>query len=152
MNSTWLLVANGSEARLFAFNDPRRPGRGVKLLDSIDHPKSRQKGSDLASDRPGAYLSAAAGTSHGAYSDTSDPKGDERDRFSRELAEILAEAHQSQRFKRLVLVAPPQMHGLLNRHLDKNVQQTVSQHIDKDYTKLAERELVSQVSSRLLPG
>lgn len=150
MDPTWLLVANGSEAKLYAFNDPKRPGLGITLLDSADHPETRLKGSDLNSDKPGSYQSSGDGAAHGSYSDTSDPKATERDRFSRELAEMLDEAQRDHRFGSLVLAAPPQMHGLLNKHLSNGVKQRVSHHIDKDYTKLDEVALSKQLKNQML--
>ena len=52
MSITWILVANAAQAKLYA---NQGPNKGVKLVSEYAHPESREKGSDLVSDRPGHY-------------------------------------------------------------------------------------------------
>ena len=52
MSITWILVANASAAHLYANHGPKK---GLKKLKEFEHTASRDKGSDLASDRPGHY-------------------------------------------------------------------------------------------------
>ena len=87
MENTWVLVANGSEARVFGLT---KRSEGLKLLSEHLHPASRMKGENLASDKPGAYMSdtksVGVGATHGSYAEPTDPKEYEIDRFAHELA------------------------------------------------------------------
>jgi Protein required for attachment to host cells. len=62
MSITWILIANAGEARLFA---NLGPNKGLKLLKKMDHPASREKASELVSDRPG--YNPGVGNGHGSY-------------------------------------------------------------------------------------
>ena len=61
MAITWILVANASQAKLYANAGPKK---GLKLIKDMKHPESREKAADLVSDRPGQLHSP--GNSHRA--------------------------------------------------------------------------------------
>ncbi|MCW8828411.1 MAG: host attachment protein [Gammaproteobacteria bacterium] len=139
---TWLLVGNASRARLF--ETQARP-RTLKLLKEYLHPPSREKGEELASDRPGHFQAEARGmegTTHGAFNEPTNPKDFEHDRFALELAKELNDGRTQNRFGNLMIVASPHFHGLLNQHLNEHVAKMVSSHINKDYTDLNEEKLL----------
>ncbi|MCZ7656161.1 MAG: host attachment protein [Rhodocyclaceae bacterium] len=46
MATTWILVANASQAKLYSNTGPKK---GLKLLKELIHPESREKASDLGS-------------------------------------------------------------------------------------------------------
>ena len=146
MDTVWVLVANGSEARLFEMDSH---ANNFSLLDAIDHPESRQKGSELSSDRSGHYQGERTGATHGAFNEAIDPKSYEIERFAMDLAGLLDEGRAASRYKELVVVASPHLHGLLNKHLDKQVEKMVSHHIEKDYTHVAEREMLETLRPHL---
>ena len=136
MNTTWILVANASEARLFGTD---KIGEGMERIKEFKHQESREKGSDLASDRPGHYQSK--GTGHGAFAEHTDPKDYEAERFAGELANILEEGRTSNKYKKLVLVAAPHFHGLLNTHMNEHTRALVVNNIQKDFTSVESYEL-----------
>lgn len=139
---TWLLVGNASRARLF--ETQARP-KTLKLLKEYLHPPSREKGEDLASDRPGHYQGEAKGmegSTHGAFNEPTNPKEYEHERFAMELAKELNDGRTQNRFGNLMIVASPHFHGLLNQHLNDHVAKMVSSHINKDYTDLDEDKLL----------
>ena len=55
MSITWILVANASLAKLYANYGPNK---GLELVKELMHPESRQKNSELVTDRPGAIQSS----------------------------------------------------------------------------------------------
>lgn len=136
MAVTWILIANASEARIFSNNGP---GKGISLLKSYAHPESRGKGADLVSDRPGH--NQAAGNGHGAYVQASNPKDNEAERFARELVSELDSGRTSNSFKKIALVSSPGFLGMLNSHLNSNLEKLVSSRVEKDYTKAKEQDL-----------
>lgn len=135
--STWILVANGSEARLFK---SEHLGNDLNLLKEFEHPESREKGLDLATDRPGHYQ-VRGGEGQGAFVEQTSPKEVEANRFAQLLAEELEAGRTHNHYERLVVICPAQFHGLLRQHVSEQVRNQVIAHLEKDYTKMVEKEL-----------
>jgi protein required for attachment to host cells len=129
MDNTWVLVANASEARLFA---TERLGQDMTIIKDFSHPESRAKGTTLASDRPGA--SKGRGLNTGTRGDPDDPKDFEAERFASELANELDKGRAENAYRRLVLVATPHFQGLLKSHLTDHTRNMVVDNINKDLT------------------
>lgn len=147
MDTLWILIANGSSARLYATDAHHR---AYELIDQFLHPISRQKEqvmtSDHASHRETRTEGSASQAVYGSYPEPTDPKDYEIERFARELAEHLNIERTRNRFAGLMLVAPPRFHGMLNRHLDEQVRRLVSRHIDKDYTGVPDHALAATLA------
>lgn len=144
MATTWILVANGSEASIFSATASE-----ITKKEAFTHPESRQKGEALASDRSGHFQGNPTGTGPGAFTEPKDPKEFEIERFSQELAEYLDKGRTTNQYDALVVIAPAHFYGLLNKHMNSHVQQRLHSHVDKDYTKLPEQELLEQVKGQL---
>ena len=142
MTSTWIVVANASVAHVYC-NDG--PNKGLTRVRTLEHAASREKGSDLVSDRPGH--SPGRGNGHGAYNPAKMPKEVEAERFALALARELDQGRTRNAYQRLILVASPYFMGLVNQHLESHVRQMLSDTIEKDYTKLTERELAGHLES-----
>lgn len=93
------------------------------LHDTLLHPESRMKGSNIASDRPGHYKSRADG--HGAFVERSDPKDYKADRFANEISHYVKDAHNKNKYRELIIAASPPFHGLIKKHLEKGVEESV---------------------------
>lgn len=141
-NTTWILVANASTAKLYANDGPHH---GLELVKEFDHPDSRRKNADLSSDRSGAMQ--MAGNGHGARQPQSTPKENEARHFAQELAGQLHLGRCRNEAHRMILVAPPAFMGLLNATLDDHTEQIVSNRFEKDYTKAPPQELASKLES-----
>jgi protein required for attachment to host cells len=141
----WLVVANASRARVLEESDPS--GTYVHVADMV-HPQSRQKGTDLAGDRPGHVPGVSA---HGAGSSAFDPRTDarerEHDRFAREVATALNDGVAAGRCAGLVLVASNPFLGHLKEHLSEQANKALLRSVPADYTALNDREL----AQRLVP-
>ena len=111
MTNTWLLIANGSEARLF---DTELHPETLTVLQEFKHPESREKTSELISDKMGRYQ-GDAGTGYGSYNEPTDPQEHEMERFAAELAHTLEEGRTSNSFKHLIIASSPRFHGLLKQ-------------------------------------
>jgi len=143
MAKTWILVAHEAGARIF---DNRGPGKGLALVEAIEHPEGRARDRDIASDRPGrsfrknsgdprrASMSRAEGPHDRAVSD-----------FARALADKLQLARVQNQFERLVLVAPPRFLGLLRSSLDGPTSQLVIGSVHKDLATSNEAELIERL-------
>jgi len=141
-DSTWIVVANSSRARLF---ESGGAGGVFALLREFEHPESRAKGSDLTSDRPG-HTATDQGRRTALDPDT-EPKRVAQEQFARELGRVLEQGRVHNRYGALVLVASAPFLGILRTQLPDGVKTRVREAIDKDYTALAERELAAQLSA-----
>jgi protein required for attachment to host cells len=138
MSVTWIMVANASQARLFANDGPKQ---GLKLIKELMHPESREKTSNLVSDRSGAY----GGAGHGAVGQPDDPKHHEAERFAQEVSKELEAGRVKNAYDRLILVASAPFMGLVNNHLPGQVRSMLSESIDKDYTRLPVKDLAGHL-------
>ena len=119
MDHTWIVIGDGSHARLFQANDAAQPWL---LLRRIDREHSREKTN---------------------RTDSHEDRG-EHD-FARHLVAELEAARQSGTFGRLVLVAPPTFLGQLRGELSASLATCVVKSFDKDYTKMSENELPTHI-------
>ncbi len=119
MTQTWILVADGSNARLFQTMDHDQPWR---LARKLDREHSREK-----TDR----------------SDSHEDRG-EHD-FARLVAGELETQRQAGDFARLVLVAPPKFLGQLRGELKGPLEACVVRSQSAEYTHMSDAELVKHV-------
>jgi len=143
MADTWVLIANGSQARLF--ETEQRP-RTLNLITEFNHPESREKGVNLASDRAGHFQGDTTGASHGAFNEATDPKEYEMDRFAQELVKELEAGRTTNRYQKLIVASSPHFLGLLNKHMSESLSKLIDKNLDKDYTALSEAELLERLS------
>ncbi len=134
---TWILVADGPQARLFC-NDG--PGRGVApffdgLLTGCNLP-----GREIMSDRPGR-TSDSAGQGRPAKEPRTDPREVEKRRFAHTLAAMLEDGLNQGRFDCLVLVAPPRALGQLRDESSKSVRDKISAELAQDLTQMPQHKL-----------
>lgn len=142
MATTWILVANASQAKLYANTGPKK---GLTIIKDLKHPESREKAADLVSDRPGQLHSPGSG--HRASQPKTDPKTNEARHFAQELARELNHGRASGQIERVILVAPPAFMGLINEKLDGPTANIVSDRFEKDYTKATDKELAGHLES-----
>lgn len=135
MSKTLVMVTNASAARVFSYQAHEE----FSLLKEFSHPESRQKGSDLVSDRPGH--NKAKGGGHGAFVPPNNPKEIEAERFAHELASWLDDQRKQNRCDRVMLVADPNFLGILNKSLNNQTAQLVFKSLNKDYSQVVERDL-----------
>jgi len=146
--TTWVLIANASQARLYACH-----GRfdQIDLVREFEHTASRAKGTELLTDRPGHSASGHGGRRTSLPSHT-DARRHEHERFALEIVRELDAAHAAHRFDRLVLMASAQFLGMLKSQLSKGLVQAVTHTEDRDYTGVPVGELVKELRARLGPG
>jgi protein required for attachment to host cells len=140
MTTTWIVVANASLARLYFNNGPKK---GLQLFKELSHPESREKASDLVSDRPGH--NPGSGNGQGSFVSATDPKQHEAERFAQELSKELEHGRAANHYERLIMVASSPFIGVLNQRLSGHVRNLVSETIEKDYTRATPKELTGHL-------
>ncbi|MCX7121426.1 MAG: host attachment protein [Gammaproteobacteria bacterium] len=135
---TWVLLLNSNECRVFSFS---KKNHQLDLLEEIHHPENKGKNKDIVSDRPGHYSNDHSGG--GSYAPHTDPKEVKIDQFVLEVCHFLDEARTHQKYQELIVIADSKMHGHLTKHLNKNVEKLIIQHIQKDVVFLKPHELLA---------
>lgn len=141
----WVVTLNTSNCRIYHY---QKHLNKLTLIKELNHPESRLKNRDITSDRPGHYHKSLK-TSRGAYEPASDPKANEVDIFSRDIAKVLNCAKKDNLYRELILITAPHMHGVLNQHLNKNVQTNITETIHKDLQTLSEKALSDYLAEYL---
>ncbi len=129
-NTTWVVVANSAEAKIYRLvKFPK-----IEEIASLEHPESRLLNQDLVSTAPGRNFQSGGVTRHSYQAKTS-PKEVEIEIFAKYLANHLCSACQKGEFKRLYMLASPEFLGLLRPHFDQKLQQTLIAEVAKDVTE-----------------
>ncbi len=144
MTTSWILVANASQACLYS--SPRAKlfnGHAtLQMIDNIEHPASRVKNQAIASDKLGH-------NGHGTFVESSIPKEHEVELFAKKLVDCLENGRLQHKFDDLIIVAPPKFQGVLNRQLNGPLSQCLSVNINKDYTQSSQEQLITQLQQHL---
>ena len=135
---TWILVADGTQARLYG-NDG--PGQGIyhatERDSKIDLPA---KAGNIMSDREGRAANPS-GPGHHVMSARTDPRQHLEAEFLRKVTTELDIAAEAKFYDQLVLVAPPKALGMLRMTLGQHAAALVTKELKKDLVNLSEREL-----------
>ncbi len=135
---TWILVADGAQARLYA-NDG--PGRGIHPATewdfSLDLP---EKVGDMLSDQEGRSANPGGRRAH-PLGPRTDPRRHLETEFLRTLASFLEEGAVARTYDRLVLVAPPKALGDLRAKMAPHAAALVTREMDKDLVHLSQNDL-----------
>lgn len=129
--NTWILVADGSRARLFRNESPK-----VVLRPALNHEMigENRPSRELVSDKEGRNAGPGVDRRQAMDQET-DPKEHEKQRFLKETAEVLEHELQRHAYDSLVLIAPPKALGELRDNLSKNVTDCIIYEYNKDLTK-----------------
>jgi protein required for attachment to host cells len=141
--TTWILIADGARARIFA-NDG--PGKGIELVEGATFDADHRPDREIASDKPGRTFESVGATRH-AIQPHHDPHRELKRAFSERLAAMLDEKLAAKAFDRVVLVAPPVTLGDLRSALSAHVKAAVYAELDKDLTKTPAHELPQHLAA-----
>lgn len=140
-----MVVVADSEKALFLVNrtDSEDPNLDVVRKDVEDNPPAREQ---AANNRGRVQQSAAHGAS--AYDDT-DFHELQKDRFAADLAERLYKMAYSGTFDKLIIVASPQVLGVVRDEMHQEVSDRLVGTVDKTLTNHPVDEIEKIVSESL---
>ncbi|CEG60909.1 host attachment protein [Legionella micdadei] len=141
-HATWLLIFDSTHCRIYDYTKHK-----IDLIKEIQHPENKLRDIEITSDKPGRYQ--VMGQAHGTYSQQSDPKEIKIEHFSKEIADVLENNNAIHAYEKLILVAPPHIHGLLLKHLDKQITNRITHNIEKDLIHVSEDQLLSHLNEIL---
>lgn len=134
---TWILIADGTQARVLEHSGPGKGLASVKGLDWSIPPLQTQ---DINADRPGRSFSSV-GPGRSAMEPKTDPADHREAEFVRSIAGILDEKAKSGAFDRLVIAAAPIALGNLRKAMSEHVKKTVVAELNKDLTNVPTPQL-----------
>ena len=129
MKSTFILVADNVRARIFTAETPSSP---LQEIEALAHTEGRLHDREMTSDLPGK-IKGEGSVGH-AFEQPTDPKKHEADNFAHRIAQYLEEAHNTNKFEQLLIIAEPSFLGLLRNQLSEQIKKRVSFELDKNIT------------------
>ncbi len=139
---TWIFIADGAEAKLFEYCGEKA---ALKKLSAVE--RETKLSQDLVENKRGRTFNSA-GPGRSAMENPTDPHDYQKHVFAKEMANYLNK--HSADFERLVLAAAPKTLGEFRTMLSSEVQEKISDTIDKDLTNIPENELASHFEDILL--
>jgi protein required for attachment to host cells len=130
---TWIVVADGDQAKVFEHDGP---GKGLHPVKDLQLEQKALKARDIMADKPGRAGNPAGPGSRASIEYRSDPVDERERRFVEHLADVLDERHQAGAFQRLVIAAAPAALGDLRPALSDEVRETILAELPKDLTNV----------------
>jgi protein required for attachment to host cells len=143
---TWILIADGAEARVYANEGP---GKGLHPVDGLHFSQEHLQTRDIMADRPGRSISSAGSGGRSAMEYSSDPVKVRERRFVTDLAEVLDRYFRDGRFERLIIAAAPTALGDIRPALSKELSRVVLAELPKDLTRVPVANLDSHFEDLL---
>ena len=134
---TWILIADGTQARVLEYTGP---GKGLKQVDGLDFAIDSIQARDIMADRPGRSHSSV-GHGRSGMEPKTDPVEYRETQFVKSLADMLDRQQQKGAFDRLVIAASPTAMGDIRKAMTPGVKKTILAELDKDLTNLPTPQL-----------
>ena len=134
---TWVLIADGTQARVL---ENTGPGKGLKQVRGLDWTIGAFSAQDIMADRPGRSH-ASMGHGRSAMEPRTDPVEHRETEFLKSLAAVLDRHQQQGDFDRLVIVAGPVALGDIRKSVSPAVKKAIIAELNKDLTNLPTAEL-----------
>ena len=145
MAEVWILVADRARARLFSLG-PGAP-RLIEIGDFVN-PGARIPGHELEHAPPPRVHDRFGAGRHAIEAHTP-PREKAALQFAAMLGAHLKHAHDEQRYRDLVLIAPPRFLGALNAALGARRGETVLMRVPKNLTRNPANEIREALPRRL---
>jgi protein required for attachment to host cells len=149
MLTTWILVADGTRARLFEHTSPSKTLTEVACL---TNPDGRAPGRHASTDRLPRVNESMGSTRHAIEPHTS-LREKSTHQFAHTINDALERGLGDHQFDRLVLVASPRFLGALHGNLSKSLVECVAGEFRRNLTALPAQDIHARLPRELLvPG
>ncbi len=142
---TWILIADGAQARIFAHNGP---AKGLSAVDGLSFSQEPLKNQEIVTDRPGRSFSSV-GHGRSAMEPQTDPVQHREAEFMRMMAGVLEEKRREGAYDRLIIAAAPTALGDIRPNLSDAVKKTVIAELSKDLTSIPTGQLANHFADIL---
>ena len=130
---TWIVIADGNQAKVFEHDGP---GKGLRALKDLQFEQEPLKASDIMADKPGRSFASAGPGSRSSMEYSSDPVALRERKFIEKFADVLNEKQSQGKFDRLVIAAAPAALGDIRPALSDQVKETILAEMPKDLTNI----------------
>ena len=137
---TWIVIADGDQAKVF---EHEGPGKGLKAVKDMLFEQAHLKAGDIMADKPGRSFSSAGPGSRSSMEYSSDPVQVRERKFVEKLADMLNEKQLQGKFDRLVIAAAPAALGDIRPALSDQVRNTIIAEMPKDLTNVPTPKLAA---------
>ncbi|MBF0679404.1 MAG: host attachment protein [Devosia sp.] len=134
---TWILIANGTQARILEHNGP---GKGLSSVNGLEWAIAPLQSQDINTDKPGRGFSSA-GAGRSAMEPRTDAADHREAEFVRTVAQEVDRKALDGSFDRLVIAAAPIALGNFRKQLSDHSKKLVLAELDKDLTNLPTPQL-----------
>lgn len=134
---TWVLLADGAQAKVFEHSGP---GSGLTPVPDLLMEEEPLKAQDIVTDRPGRSFSSV-GSGRSAMEPSSDPVEVREANFVKSVAERLDRKYQQSAFSRLIIAAAPTALGTIRSAMSNGLKEAVVAEMPKDLTNLPTPQL-----------
>lgn len=146
MQTTWILAADSSRARIFEVHDALDH---LHEIEDFANPAGRADDADLRTDAKGRFY----GKGEREQAHTAEPAVNQVEHqtelFSKQVSEFLDKACSDHRYDKLYVIAFPKFLGLMRQNMSKQVQRLVEEEVPKDMSKFDIREIEDYVRNQL---
>lgn len=143
--TTWILIADGAQAKVFEHTGP---GKGLRAIEDLQFEQEPLQAQEIMADRPGRSF-ASAGSARSAIEYSSDPVAVRERRFVENVAEELDRHLQKGEFERLIVAAAPTALGDIRPAFSKAVKDTIVAELPKDLTNIPTPKLEAHFTELL---
>lgn len=130
--TTWILIADGTRARVLEY---KGPGIGLNEVDGLEFADAHLKAQDIMADKAGRSMESSS-PGRSAMELPTDPVKDRHAEFLAGIVDVLDEKLRQKKFDKLVVAAAPQALGQLRKALTPQLQSVVEAELDKDLTQI----------------
>lgn len=131
--TTWVVIADGGQARVFKHDGP---GRGLSPIKELQFEQEHLQAREIMADKPGRTGSGAGPGARASMEYHTDPVAVRERRFVERLAETLEQKHAEGAFDRLVIAAAPAALGDLRPALSDGLKAAIVAELPKDLTNV----------------
>lgn len=135
---TWIIVANGSECKVFSTN---KGGKAIKLLKEFYSAESHLQAASLGPERPGRVQESFSSTRH-AIEPKTDLHDKEKTKFSDLIANYLNKEIKTEKVRHLILISSPEFLGEIRKKLSKQTISMITREINKDLTHASDAKIL----------
>ena len=143
---TWVVIADGAQARIFEHDGP---GKGLRALPDLGRDQDHLQAREIMADKPGRSTSSSGPGSRSAMAHHSDPVQMRERRFVEDLADMLEKSRASGAFSRLIIAAAPTALGDIRPALTPALRETVIAELPKDLTNMPILKITEHIDGLL---
>lgn len=130
MKSTFVLVADSSQARIFTVNSSSSP---LEEIETLVNPENRLHEQEITSDLPGKDKGHAGSGGH-AYQSHVDTKDQIAIDFAKRITKYLEQIRAHNNLRKLLVVSAPSFLGQLRSEFSNSLGKLVCYELDKNLT------------------